>query len=56
MAVINYYKRMKSGLYIVYIDRMALYDKDNSGSYIYSTFISNDGEMITQSENEPEVI
>lgn len=56
MAVINYYKRMKSGLYIVYIDRMALYDKDNSGSYIYSTFISNDGVMITQSENEPEVI
>ncbi len=56
MAVINYYKRMKSGLYIVYIDRMALYDKDNSSSYIYSTFISNDGEMITQSENEPEVI
>lgn len=56
MAVINYYKRMKSGLYIVYIDRMALYDKDNGNSYIYSTFISNDGEMITQSENEPEVI
>lgn len=56
MAVINYYKRMKSGLYIVYIDRMALYDKDNGNSYVYSTYINNEGEMVTQGENEPEVI
>lgn len=54
--VINYYKRMKSGLYTVVIDRMALFDKDNSGSYIYSTFVSNDGEMITLDENEAEFI
>lgn len=56
MAVINYYKRMKSGLYIVYVDRMALYHKDNSNSYIYSTYINNEGELITQSENEAEII
>lgn len=56
MAVINYYKRMKSGLYIVYIDRMALYDKNNGNSYVYSTYINNEGEMVTQGENEAEII
>lgn len=54
--VINYYKRMKSGLYTVFIDRMALYDKNNSGSYVYSTYLSNDGELIPQRDNESEVI
>ena len=54
--VINYYKRMKSGLYTVTLDRMALYDKDNGGSYVYSTYISNEGELVTLSENEAEII
>lgn len=56
MSRINYYKRMKSGLYSVCIDRMALYDKNNTSSYIYSTYISNDGELVTMSENECEII
>jgi hypothetical protein len=54
--VINYYKRMKSGLYIVYLDRMALYDKNNSGNYVYSTYINNEGEMITMDANKSEYI
>ncbi len=54
--VINYYKRMKSGLYTVTLDRMALYDKDNGGSYVYSTYISNEGELVTLNENEAEII
>lgn len=56
MAIINYYKQMQSGLYIVDVDRMALYDKNNAGSYIYSTYISNEGELVTMSENESEII
>lgn len=55
-GVINYYKMMRTGLYRVVIDRMALYDKSNAKSYIYSTYITNDGEMATVNPEEPEIV
>ena len=54
--VVNYYKMMKTGLYRVIVDRMALYDKSNSKSYIYSTYITNDGELATINPEEPEIV
>lgn len=54
--VVNYYKMMKTGLYRVIVDRMALYDKSNSKSYVYSTYITNDGELATINPEEPEIV
>ncbi len=51
----NYYKMMKSGLYRVVVDRMALFDKSNAHRYIYPTGINHDGELVTIT-NEPEFV